>query len=169
MSSVFRAGPQSFRAAAICTSFLLILLTLTGCGGTSRSATLGTTNSPTKQSGIVGKYMPEWSFCVPAMEDGTLTCEVGYTVTNPTDKLIQLSGLDIYALVDGKVYIANTDQGSDGVARVNETWNPGKQFKAGTYFDIPVGATIEKVFFASSPDLSSSQMTFDAGQKGVAE
>lgn len=164
-----RNSHKASRAAAICTSFVVTLLAVTACGGISSTSGISTAKSSTKQSGIEGKYMPEWSFCVPAMEDGTLTCEVGYTVTNPTDKLIQLSGLDIYALVDGKVYIASSDQGSDGVARVNETWNPGKQFKAGTYFDIPDGATIEKVFFASSPDLSASQMTFNAGKKGVAE
>lgn len=114
-----------------------------------------------KSVGLIGKYQESWSFCIPSFVDDEFTCSIGYLVENPTDTLIEISYSEIYAVVDGKVFKAASDQGSDGTDWVSQTWNPGEELKAVTYFNVPAGSTIEQIFFADEPNPSQAEMIFD--------
>ena len=158
------------------TPFFVIILTacisLTACGSTtvsSQSSELTASENTTSMiTGLAGKYMQDWSNCVPGMQAGTVTCVVGYTVKNPTNAPIELSYTQVYAVVDGKIFKASTDQGSDGVGALTQNWNPGEELKSGTYFDIPKGSTLQKIFFASEPSLASAEMILEINLKGIA-
>jgi len=156
-----------FSTLVIASAFLL-----SSCGESAtvenNSTTVASAQESTKLSGLVGKYMQDWSTCVPGMQAGTVTCVVGYTVKNPTDAPIELSYVDVYAKVDGKIFKAATDQGSDGVGALTQTWNPGEELKAGTYFDVPEGAVIQGLFFASEASLNSAEMLLEFSLQGVA-
>jgi len=161
-----------FNRSRLLASILMFSILVSGCSTSKDSAqtseVMVTDTSPSLLKGLVGTYMSEWSSCVPGMQADTVTCVVGYTVKNPTDAPIELSYLDVYALVDGKIFKAAVDQGSDGVAALTQTWNPGEELKAGTYFAIPEGSTLEKIFFASDPSVNSAEFILDVNLVGVA-
>ena len=149
----------------------LISLSLTACAGTVAEETVlpVSTPEPTQTQpldGLVGVYMPDWSFCVEAFQAERVTCSVGYTVENPTDAPVEILYASVYAVVDGKIFKADADQG-DGIADVSTNWNPGDKFKASTVFTVPSGATIEQVFFADEPDVGNAEMIFDVGLLGT--
>lgn len=157
--------------ATLIISSLLASSSITGCGSSmeSESSTEIATEeiTPSVLTKVVGKFMPEWSSCVPGFQEGTVTCVVGYTVMNPTDAPIEIAYVYVYAVVDGKIFKAASDQGSDGVAALTQTWNPGEELKAGTYFDVPEGSIVQKIFFASEPSLDAAEMILDINLEAV--
>lgn len=151
----------------------LLAAALAGCSATTveEVPALVTTPepSPTQSlNGLVGTYMPEWSFCIEAFQADRVMCSVGYTVENPTDAPIEILYADVFAVVDGKIFKADSDQG-DGVGNVSTNWNPGDKFKASTAFTVPTGATIQRVFFADDPTTNDADMIFDVGLVGISE
>ncbi len=152
--------------------FLATAFLLSSCGENTQvennSAASTNSQEPSKLSGLVGKYMEDWSTCVPGMQASTVTCVVGYTVKNPTDVPIELTYVEVYAQVDGKIFKAATDQGSDGVGALTQTWNPGEELKAGTYFNVPEGSTIQALFFADEASISAAEMKLEFNLQGIA-
>ena len=146
---------------------LVFAVAITGCSATTVDdmAAVVTTPEPSPTQsldGLVGTYMSDWSFCIEAFQADRVMCSVGYTVANPTDAPVEIMYADIFAVVDGKIFKADSDQG-DGVGNVSTNWNPGDEFKAATAFTVPAGSTIEKVFFADEPRLDNAEMIFDVG------
>jgi hypothetical protein len=157
--------------ATLAISFLLLSTSITGCGSSmeSENSTEISTEevTPSVLTELVGKFMQEWSSCVPGFQEGTATCVVGYTVMNPTDAPIEITYVDVYAVVDGKIFKAASDQGSDGVGALTQTWSPGEELKAGTYFDVPEGSIMEKIFFASEPSIDAAEMILDINLEAI--
>lgn len=144
---------------------VLLALAVAGCSSATISDMTAQVIEPTPTQsldGLVGSYQPDWSFCVEAFQADRVACSIGYTVENPTDAPVEIMYADIFAVVDGKIFKADADQG-DGVANVSTNWNPGDKFKASTAFTVPVGATIEQIFFADEPRIDNAEMIFDVG------
>lgn len=161
-------GKQLFKTKSVLV--IGVLLLISSCTEVTDTDTSSSEISPKEQAeevvesqlnGLVGEYQESWSFCIPTFQDGDSTCSIGYLIENPTDAIIEITFAEIYAVVDGKIFKASSDQGSDGVASVYQAWNPGEELKAFTYFNVPTGSTIEQIFFADEPDLAQAEMIFD--------
>jgi hypothetical protein len=126
-------------------------------------------SEPSPLTELVGTYMSEWSSCFDGFQSETLTCSIGYTIKNPTDAPIELMYAEVYAQVDGKIFKAASDQGSDGVSTLSQTWNPGEELKGATYFNVPEGSIIESIFFADDPSLSDADLIFEVNHPVVSE
>jgi hypothetical protein len=154
------------------TLIVTAVFSLSACGESTQAepsaAETAVSQESSKLTGLVGKFMSDWSTCVPGMQSATVTCVVGYTVKNPTDAPIELSYVEVYAQVDGKIFKAATDQGSDGVGALTQTWNPGEELKAGTYFSVPEGSTIQALFFADEASINAAEMKLEFNLEGIA-
>ena len=118
-------------------------------------------SEPSKLTELVGEFKQDWSSCFEGFQSQNLTCMIGYTIKNPTDAPIELTYAEVYAQVDGKIFKAASDQGGDGVSTLSQTWNPGEELKGATYFNLPAGSIVEKIFFANDPDLTLAEVEFE--------
>lgn len=147
--------------------FLVALVVLNACAPvTDESTTTATTpmpsySEPSKLTELVGEFKEDWSSCFEGFQSENLTCMIGYTIKNPTDAPIELTYAEVYAQVDGKIFKAASDQGGDGVSTLSQTWNPGEELKGATYFNLPAGSIVEKIFFANDPDLTLAEVEFE--------
>jgi len=161
--------------AAISALFLLTTLLLSSCSAPvaeeskAEAEPLPSYSEPSVLTELVGTYMSEWSSCFDGFQSETLTCSIGYTIKNPTDAPIELMYAEVYAQVDGKIFKAASDQGSDGVSTLSQTWNPGEELKGATYFNVPEGSIIESIFFADDPSLSDADLIFEVNHPVVSE
>ena len=147
----------------------LVILALTSCSGTattnSSNSSSSSASSPTNSNllGLTGEYKSEYSFCLPGLQDGWTTCAITYFSHNPTDAVIEETYGEVFAVVDGKIFAAENDQGSDGAGTVSDSWNPDQTKRGTTYFTVPTGATIERIFWANDPDFSQAEFVVEVG------
>jgi hypothetical protein len=146
---------------------------LTG-GNSSTSSDSSTSQSSSSSSttsanldGLVGKYLSDSSFCVQAQQAQRISCAVSYNITNPTQSPVDITYTEIYAVVDGKIYKADANQGTDYVDTISQNWNPGDVVHGTSVFIVPEGAIISKVFFSDSSSLDAATTIFTVNLKAV--
>jgi hypothetical protein len=115
------------------------ILVLSGCASLSGG-----------QSEVRGSFDQENSLCVTWTNPDKLSCDLTYTLTNSTDSPITISGANVFVEADGQTFQAVAeDQLSSSVYNVSVTLNPGETRFARTGFQIPVGATISRLWLGS--------------------
>ena len=89
--------------------------------------------------------------CTDTVITSSVSCIFPVEITSTADSPKSLSG-NFYAVVDGKIYLADTSYG--GINSIAETWNPAESKSGVVPFLLPPNSTISSIFLG--PEGSSS-------------
>ena len=89
--------------------------------------------------------------CTNTAVSSEIGCSFPIEITSLADSPKTLSG-KFFAVVDGKIYLANTSYG--GINSISETWNPGENKSGVVPFIVPTKSNISLIFLG--PEGSSS-------------
>lgn len=90
--------------------------------------------------------------CTNTAVSSEIGCSFPIEITSLADSPKTLSG-KFFAVVDGKIYLANTSYG--GIDSISETWNPGESKSGVVPFNVPLNSSISSIFLGSEGSSST--------------